>query len=106
MSEVIEFPKPERPPKSLEKLVKKVNELSKNSEDVWIDCPHVKERMQERNITTRQIFDVLRHGKGVSGPTLDKHGDWRIKLKRYSTGKVVQVVIVVKEHHIEVITVI
>ncbi len=102
----MEFPNPGQSPESLEELVKKANELAKNSENVWIDCPHVKERMHERNVTTRQIFDVLRYGKGVNGPTLDKHGDWRIKLKRYSAGRVVQVVIVVKKSHVEVITVI
>ena len=106
MSELIAFPSLELPPKSLEELAKEVHELAKDSENVWIDCPHVKERMQERNVTTRQIFDVLRNGKGISGPTLDKYGDWRIKLKRYSAGRTVQVVVVLKKDHVEVITVI
>jgi hypothetical protein len=106
MRELIEFPNLEQALASLDELVKKANELAKNSENVWIDCPHVKQRMLQRNVTTRQIFDVLRNGKGLSGPTLDKYGDWRIKLKRYSAGRVVQVVVVVKESQLEVVTVI
>jgi hypothetical protein len=80
--------------------------LAKQSENVQLDYPHAKQRMSERNVTTRQIFDVLRNGKGVSGPTLDKYGDWRIKLKRFSAGRMVQVVVVVKLDHLEVVTVI
>lgn len=106
MSELIAFPEPERFPESLDELVKKTHEVAKNSENVWIDCPHVKERMRQRNVSMRQIFDVLRNGKGISGPTLDKYGEWRIKLKRYSAGRTVQVVIVLKNHQLEVITVI
>ena len=106
MSELIAFPKHEQCLFSLEELIEKTHELAKISSNVWIDCPHVKERMLERKVTMRQIFDVLRCGKGISGPTLDKHGDWRIKLKRYSAGRKVQVVVVIRQQHIEIITVI
>lgn len=94
------------PPGSLRELVKKVNELAQNSENVFWDNPHVQQRMRERKITMRQIFDVLRNGKGVDGPTLDKYGDWRIKLKRFSAGRIVQVVVVVGDSRLEVVTVI
>lgn len=62
--------------------------------------------MTERKVTIRQIFDVIRNGKGCDGPTPDKYGDWRIKLKRFSAGRIVQVVVVVKAHHLEIVTVI
>ena len=62
--------------------------------------------MRERKITIRQIFDVLRSGKSKDGPTQDKYGDWRIKLKRFSAGRTVQVVVVVKDDYLEVVTVI
>lgn len=94
------------PPVSLEELVKRTHELSVKSENVCWDIPHVQQRMTERNVTIRQMFDVLRQGKGISGPTQDKYGDWRIKLKRFSAGRNVQVVVVVKEYRLEVITVI
>ena len=52
------------------------------------------------------MFDVLRNGKGIDGPTLDKYGGWRIKMKPFTAGRVVQVVIVVKKEHLEIVTVI
>lgn len=106
MGELIAFPEPRVPPGTLEELVKKAQELAKRSENVYWDSPHVQLRIRERKVTSRQIFDVLREGKGIDGPTLDKYGDWRIKMKRFSAGRVVQVVIVVKEDHLEIVTVI
>jgi hypothetical protein len=90
----------------LEELVEKTHQLAQQSENVRLDYPHGKQRMSERNVTARQIFDVLRNGKGVRGPTLDKYGDWRIKLKRFSAGRMVQVVVVVKLNYLEDVTVI
>jgi hypothetical protein len=106
MGDVRKVPEPEIPPQSLEKLVKQTHELAKKSENVYWDCPHAQQRMRERNVTIRQILDVLRHGKGVSGPTQDQYGDWRIKLKYLSAGRSVQVVVVVREEYLEVVTVI
>jgi hypothetical protein len=108
MSERVSFPETETEqfPESLEKLVEKTHELAKYSENVWMDSPHVQGRIRERNVSTRQIFDVLRNGKGIDGPNLDKYGEWRIKLKRYSAGRIVQVVVVVKKRHLEIVTVI
>jgi hypothetical protein len=100
------FPKPEEAPGSLENLVKTTHRMAQDSENVWLDNPHVRARMEERKVSIRQIFDVLRNGKGIDGPSLDKYGEWRIKLKRYSAGRIVQVVVVVKNDHVEVITVI
>ena len=106
MGKLITFPEPSVPPGTLEELVKQAHALAKRSENVFWDNPHVQLRMRERKVTIRQIFDVLREGKGVDGPTLDKCGDWRIKMKRFSAGRVVQVVVVVKEDHLEIVTVI
>lgn len=106
MSKVEKFPKLVNQPESLEKLVERTHRLAKNSENVYWDNPHVQLRMRQRKVTTRQMFDVLRNGKGIDGPKQDKYGDWRIKLKRYSAGRVVQVVVVVKKDHLEIVTVI
>ena len=106
MGKIVPLPKPSAPKKSLEQLVRKVHEQAKKSENVFCDNPHVKQRMRQRNVSMRQIFDVLRHGKGIDGPSLDKYGDWRIKLKRFSAGRIVQVVVVVKSNHLEIVTVI
>ena len=106
MGQLVAFPSPRTPAKTLEELVQLTHELALKSENVYLDHPHAKERMAERKISIQQIFDVLRHGKGVDGPTLDSYGCWRIKLERFSAGRSVQVVVVVKEKHVEVVTVI
>lgn len=106
MGKTYRFPVPTHPAETLDELVAKVHKLSKKSEKVFLDIPHNQIRMRERKVTSAQIFDVLRSGKGIDGPTLDKYGDWRIKLSRYTAGRTVQVVVVVKNDHIEVVTVI
>lgn len=106
MSKLTALPKLEEPFHSLEELVKRTHELALKSENVYIDFPHAKERMLERKISVQQVYDVLKHGKGVDGPTLDTYCCWRIKLERYSAGRSIQVVVVVKKDHLEVVTVI
>ena len=106
MGKLEEFPIPKNPSRTLEEFVKTAHELAKKSENVYLDHPHAKERMVQRNISIQQIFDVLRQGKGVDGPTLDSYGCWRIKLERFSAGQTIQVVVVVEEKHLEVVTVI
>lgn len=106
MGELYNFPKEQESPRSLEEFVEIVHEMSKNSSKVFFDAPHNQQRMRERKVTMRQVFDVLREGKGIDGPSLDQYGDWRIKLVRYTAGRKVQVVVVVKKDHLEVITVI
>jgi hypothetical protein len=106
MSKLTKFPNPEDSFQSLEVLVKRTHELAKKSENIYIDFPHAKERMVERQISIQQVYDVLKHGKGVDGPTLDTYGCWRIKLERYSAGRSIQVVVIVQKEHLEVVTVI
>lgn len=106
MGELVPMPEPLVPQEPLEAFVKRTHELSKNSANVYFDNPHAQQRMRERKVSVRQIFDVLRHGKGIDGPTRDKYGDWRIKLKRFTAGRSVQVVVVVKDDYLEIVTVI
>ena len=106
MNKILSFKQPKNPAEPLKNLVRKVHQLAQDSENVFWDNPHVQDRMKERNVCSRQMLDVLRNGKGVDGPWLDKYGDWRIKLKRYTAGRIVQVVVAVKTNHIEAITVI
>jgi hypothetical protein len=94
------------PPFSLEEAVEKIHEIAKKSENVFFLSGHAKERAKTRKASSRQIFDVLRNGKGMDGPKLDKHGDWRIKMKFYTCGRIVQVVVALKTNSVIVVTVI
>ncbi len=106
MGQIERFPTPKTPPESLEELERRVHKLSQESKNVFLHIPHAQVRKKERKITTRQIFDVLRSGKGIDGPKLDQFGDWRIKLSRFTAGRTVQVVVVIKKDYLIVITVI
>ena len=98
--------RPKRPPPapSRDELVRKVRALVADTANLRFDHPHFRKRMAERHITMRQVLTVLRHGNAVSGPTLDEHEDWRIKLKMRVAGRRVQVVVAVKEDHLVVVT--
>ena len=90
----------------LDELVARVNELAADTKNLRLDHPHFRDKMLERGVSMRQVLEVLRKGTGVDGPTHDRYGDYRIKLKRKVAGRRVQVVVAVKETHIDAVTVI
>ena len=98
-------PKP-KPPPTLSELVQRVHELAKDSDNIGFLSPHAQMRMQQRGITMRLVLETLRKGEGISGPTKDQYGDWRIKLRRHVAGRRVQVVVAVMEKEFSVVTVI
>lgn len=106
MDEKIVLLRPKRPPSapSRDELVQKVRALATDTTNLWFDHPHFQQRLAGRGITMRQVLTVLRQGNAASGPTLDEHGDWRIKLKKRVAGRRVQVVVAVKEDHLVVVT--
>jgi hypothetical protein len=98
-------PKP-KPPPTLSELVQRVHELAKDPNNIGFLSPHSQMRMKQRGITMRLVLETLRNGEGISGPTKDQYGDWRIKMRRYVAGRRVQVVVSVKEQEFSVVTVI
>ena len=95
-----------RPIPTLRELVDRVHELSKDSDNMGFQAPHVQERMKARGKTMREVIEALQTGEGVKGPDVDKYGDLRIKLRRYVGGKRIQVVVAVRDKDFSVITVI
>ena len=98
-------PKPKSPP-ALAELVERVHELAKDTENIGFLHPHLQERMAQRGKTMRDILETVRKGEGTSGPTLDKYGDWRIRMRRFVAGRRVQVVVAVRQKDFSVVTVI
>jgi hypothetical protein len=105
---VIPFPRPTQTaePPDTDQLVTKIRDLAKDSENLHMDHPHFRQRLAQRKITMRQVLDVLRNGCGSGQPILDEWGDWRVKMRRKSAGRRVQVVVAVKERQLDLITVI
>ena len=99
MADVVPFPS--QP--SAASLVERVRATLAESA-IEFDHPHLKQRMSERDLQMRHILECLRSGDVVDGPKLDEHSDWRIKLRRYVTGRKVQVVVAVKKRRVVVVT--
>ncbi|MCC8456389.1 DUF4258 domain-containing protein [Photorhabdus aegyptia] len=59
---------------------------------------HVKQRMVERRVTTRQIINVLksRHNHITEQPHQTASGDWKFNLQGIAAGELIEVVIVLK----------
>jgi hypothetical protein len=98
-------PKPNLVP-TLTELVERVHELAADTEKMVLLHPHLQERMAQRGKTMRDVLETVRKGEGVSGPSLDKYGDWRIRMRRFVAGRRVQVVVAVREKDFSVVTVI
>jgi hypothetical protein len=103
MAELIAFPVQIIPP-SLVDLVRKTRELALKSENFYLN-PRAKTEMHLGGVVMRDLLEVLRQGEGVGGPDLDDYGYWRIKLARYTAGRKVQLVVVLKKDKLEVLTV-
>jgi len=86
-------PLPKSP--TAEQLRKRVQGIAQDTSKLLFDNPHLKMRMAERQINMRMVLEVLRKGTVVSGPTKDKYGDWRIKMRRLVAGRRVAVVVAV-----------
>lgn len=106
MSKIQDLPEPDYSLWTLEERVKKIRELLKKSENIFL-VDHAKIRMNERNITMPQIIDTLRSGKGEEGiPLIDSYENVRTVFTRHSAGTKVKAVVVIKKNILLVVTVI
>ena len=86
-------------------LVRHFDGLSQSdTQNVLMSVPHFQNRMVERDITVRQVLEVLRTGNGINTPEKDEFGDWRISMRRKVAGQRVHVVVAVCESYVECIT--
>ena len=74
--------------------------------DVDFEQPHFRERLQEREITMRQVLSTLQKGDIIDGPKQDFHNDFRVKMMRYVAGRKIQVVVALNVGKCTVVTVI
>ena len=56
---------------------------------------HARRRMQERGVTIRQIFDVLRDRRShvTEGPAATAAGSWKFNLQGFSSGEIIELVL-------------
>lgn len=97
---------PERPPR-LDELSNQIRVMAARGADttrVHFGHTHFRDQLAARKVNMRQVPETLREGS--RNPTLDRYGDWRVKLGHVASGRRVQVVVAVKQDHIVLMTVI
>ena len=89
-SRIIPFPKVGR------WVVKRVHAIAGDTDKIrW--TKHARERIREREITSRQVLEVLRRGRGV-GPAQREEGEWKIILEKPQAGREIRVVVTMEGH--------
>ena len=78
-----------------------VNNLAENYTDRIRWSGHVKARMAERGVTTRQILTLLKSKRSVfrEGPYETPNGNWKFNLKGMAAGTVIELTVALKNHH-------
>ncbi len=106
-AQMISFPKT-----SLAKVVPTIQQIAKERTAAVIFLDHAEMRMQERNVSRKQVLQVIRHGDpiGKAEWNTDKERGWVCKFTRITAG--VRLGVVAKlverkdEHSVLIITVI
>ena len=83
-SKVIPFPT------GMRWVVERVHAIAEHSDRIeWTD--HARERMGERDITSRQVLETLRRGRRVRLPQREDD-EWKIVLEKHHAGRRIRVV--------------
>jgi hypothetical protein len=77
-----------------------INNLAEYHTDRIRWSKHVKERMQQRGVTTGQILTLLKSKHSVfrEGPFQEANGDWKFNLKGMAAGTVIELTVVLRNH--------
>lgn len=80
-----------------------INDLAENYTHRIRWSKHLKQRMAERRVTTGQILILLKSKRSVfrEGPFQESNGDWKFNLKGLAAGNVIELTVVLKNHHHE-----
>jgi hypothetical protein len=75
------------------------------ADKVVFDEAHFLKMLQERQITTTHVYEVLSAGSVIDDPWLDEYGEWRSMLKRKVAGTRVKVAVALGSEWLTVVTV-
>lgn len=77
-------------------FLKKLREIAQDSHRVIITL-HAKQRMRERRINTKQVFECLRTGQIAEPVHKTLQGDWKATLEYLYAGDLVRVVVALEQ---------
>ncbi|TYL46513.1 DUF4258 domain-containing protein [Marinomonas sp. IMCC 4694] len=77
---------------------KTLNDLAENHTNRIRWSRHIKERMLDRGVTTRQILTLLKSKRSIfrEGPYLELNGDWKCNIKGMAAGSILELSVVIK----------
>ena len=85
------------PPLRRRWVVDRVRQLARNSFNIkWTQ--HALHRLNEREISSRQVISTVRRGRPAAEPGQDDYGEWTITLTKRCAGRDVRVVVSATEH--------
>jgi len=92
---VYEFPLTEETARNI------VRDLANNHTNRIRWSRHIKDRMSERGISSRQIMTLLKNKHSVfrEGPYEEPNGDWKFNLKGLAAGNVIELTVALKNHY-------
>ena len=88
---------------------KRATELTREDAERWIrasaplsknvgHADHARETMVERDISSRQVWEVLKGGSVIKDPEWDsEHEDWICLVRRRTSGRTVTVIVALEE---------
>ena len=96
---------PFRVPPSRQEALARVRDGARNTGNIlWTD--HVRERMEERDVTGRQALRTIREGNIDGKIVPDGEDEWKLTLKKRDAGRTVHVVVALSDREeLTVITV-
>ena len=85
-------------------LEERVKRLALDTANLKHDHPHMRERMEERDISMRQVLQVIRNGSAEEDPARDQYGSWRLRMRMRVAGRRVSVVVAVHGDVVHLVT--
>ena len=91
---IVEFPLSEYSARKI------INDLAENHTKRIRWSKHIKQRMFERGITSRQILTLLKSKHSIfrEGPYPELNGDWKFNLKGMAAGSIIELTVAIKNH--------
>ena len=83
-------------------VLERVRELAQDTFNIYWTS-HAQERMEQRDIVDAQALRVLREGEAQGELELDG-GDWKTTLSKHCAGRLVHVVVALRESQLVVVT--
>lgn len=64
----------------------RIHDIAKDTSRIALTL-HAKQRMEEREISVRELYEILRSGQVEESPIEEKRGEWKCKIEKQLKGR-------------------